>query len=231
MGKQVRKPIAGKDRTSQKLTRVKIKKSDVTRQRILNAARKVFSRFPYHAGSIRMVGNEGGFEHPIINYYFPTKAALFEAVLVDICDELLQAHIAWISGIEHMPPLEGLTIYLDRFLDFNCRSPEPLRIIMLNSVLSNSLDELPGYQNVQRLLRETRQIFEQKIHLAATPDEIAMFINSFNALTISYLGAGDFQAQILDMEPGSNAYRVWVKDALIFLFLPLLEKMVPKGNI
>ena len=97
---------------------------------------------------------------------------------------------------------------------------------MLNSVLSNSLDELPGYHHIHGLLRETRQLFEQKIPLRATQNEIAMFIDSFNILAINYLGAGDFQAQILGMEPGSNAYRVWVKDTLIFLFLPLLEKML-----
>jgi len=99
---------------------------------------------------IHLYSTPGEFEHPIISYYFPTKASLFEAVLVEFCDELLQAHIAWLSGIEHMPPFEALTIYLDCFLDYNFGRPEPLRIIMLNSVLSNSLDELPGYHHFNR---------------------------------------------------------------------------------
>ena len=53
-----------------------------------------------------------------------------------------------------------------------------------------------------------------------------MFIHSFNMLVMNYLGAGDCQAQVLGMDPGSNAYRVWVKDALIFIFLAHLEKLI-----
>jgi len=207
-----------------------VKKADVTRQRILNAARKVFARFPYHAASIRMVGNEGGFDHPIINYYFPTKAELFKAVLAEICEEFFQANLACLSGIEHLSILDGLALYIDRFLDYNFKNPAPLRIIMLNFVQSNTLDELPGHQHIHELLRDTRRTFEEKIPLQAEAEAIGMFIHSFNMLVMNYLGAGDCQAQTLGLEPGSNAYRVWVKDTLIFIFFPLLVKLLLPGR-
>jgi AcrR family transcriptional regulator len=205
---------------------VKIKKADAARQKILSAARTVFARYPYHSASIRMVGSEGGFDHPIINYYFPTKASLFEAILSDICEEVFQANRACLAGVERLSPRDGLALYIDRFLDYNCKNPEPLRIIMLNFVLSNTLDELPGHWYIHSMLRETRRTFEGNIPLRASPEAIGMFIHSFNMLVMIYLGAGDCQAQILGMEPGSNAYRVWVKDSLIFIFLSHLKELL-----
>jgi AcrR family transcriptional regulator len=226
MAKQVKRTKVANGGAPQNIPLVKIKKAAAARQKILTAARTIFARYPYHSASIRMVGNEGGFDHPIINYYFPTKAALFEAVLAEICEEFFQANLSWFSGLERMTPLDGLSLYIDRFLDYNCKNPTPLRIIMLNFVQSNTLDELPGHQHIHKLLQDTRRTFEEKSPLKATPEAIGMFIHSFNMLVMNYMGAGDCQAQVLGMEPGSNAYRVWVKDALIFIFYSHLNKLI-----
>jgi len=88
----------------------KAAKSEVTRERILRAARKVFAEHPYNAASFRMIGREGGFDHPLINYYFPRKADLFEAVVVEICEEFYQANISWFEGLEGLPPRQGLSL-------------------------------------------------------------------------------------------------------------------------
>ncbi len=226
MVNKVKRTRAGDHGAPQNIPPVKITKADVARQKILTAARTIFARYPYHSASIRMVGNEGGFDHPIINYYFPTKAALFEAVLAEICEEFFQANLSWFSGLDRMTPLDGLSLYIDRFLDYNCKNPSLLRIIMLNFVQSNTLDELPGHQHIHTMLRETRRTFEGNIPLRAKPEAIGMFIHSFNMLVMNFLGAGDCQAQVLGMEPGSNAYRVWVKDALIFIFYSHLKKLI-----
>jgi AcrR family transcriptional regulator len=229
MANKVTRPGAGIRGAQRNKPPVKITKADVARQKILNAARTVFARFPYQAASIRMVGNEGGFDHPIINYYFPTKAALFEAVLAEICEEFFQANLACLARVEQLSLSDGFALYIDRFLDFNCKNPAPLRIIMLNFVQSNTLDELPGHQHIHTMLRETRRTFEGNIPLRASPEAIGMFIHSFNMLVMIYLGAGDCQAQILGMEPGSNAYRLWVKDSLIFIFLSHLKELISPG--
>jgi len=79
-----------------------------------------------------MIAREGGFDHPLINYYFPCKSDLFEAVVAEICDDFYQANISCLEGLRDMIPYEGFSLYLDRFIDFNLHNPEPLRIIILN---------------------------------------------------------------------------------------------------
>lgn len=204
----------------------KVAKSEITRERILRAARKVFAEHPYNAASFRMIGKEGGFDHPLINYYFPYKADLFEAVVVEICEEFFQANLACFEGLEEMPPREGLALYIDRFLDFNLGNPEPLRIIMLNVAQVDRLEEIPGYQFIPEVMARTRRTFEERAGLRASSKEIGMFQNSFNALVFFYLGASSCQAEILGMEPDRPKYRKWVKDTLIYIFLPRLEKLI-----
>jgi len=206
-------------------------KSEVTRERILRAARKVFAEHPYNAASFRMIGREGGFDHPLINYYFPRKADLFEAVVVEICEEFYQANIACFEGLEKMLPREGLSLYLNRFLDFNIENPEPLKIIMLNVAQVDRLEEIPGYQHIPEVMARTRRTFEKRANLKASPKEIGMFQNSFNALVFFYLGASTCQAEILGMDPGDPEYREWVKDTLMYIFLPRLEGLIAPDEI
>jgi hypothetical protein len=44
-----------------------------------------------------------------------------------------------------------------------------------------------------------------------------------NALILHYLGAGQLEAIILGLQPRSDEYLQWVKNALKFIFLPSLE--------
>lgn len=205
-------------------------KGKVTRERIIEAARRVFSEHPYHVASIRMIGKAGGFDHQLIRYYFPSKAELFEAVVAELCEEYFQGNISWLSGLDRIAPREGFPMYIDRFLDYNFKHPEALRIMALNSTLTGDLSELPGYNHIPEVLAKTRSTFEQNVPLRAGPVEVGMFINSFNSIVIFFLGSASCQAQVLEMSADSEEYRKWVKDTLVFMFLPRLEKLIAPGE-
>jgi hypothetical protein len=75
-------------------------------------------------------------------------------------------------------------------------------------------------------MARTRRTFEKRANLKASAKEIGMFQNSFNALVFFYLGANSCQAEILGMDPSSDEYLRWVKDTLMYIFLPRLEKLI-----
>lgn len=52
-----------------------------TRQRILNAARSLFSENGYDATSVRMVARACGLTNPAVHYHFRTKRDLYDALL------------------------------------------------------------------------------------------------------------------------------------------------------
>jgi AcrR family transcriptional regulator len=197
-----------------------------TRETILAAAIKVFSDYPYYAASIRMIGKAAGMEHPLINYYFPTKAALFEEVLENVTNEYYQANISWFEGLEELSPEAGLSLYLDRFLDFALKHPKPLRIIALNLVQAEGPEIIPGYQRIQALFTKMTRTFMNAAPLNAPANNVEMLTASFNTLAINYLGANTYYSGILGMEPQSPEYLQWVKESLMYMVLPRLKQLL-----
>jgi AcrR family transcriptional regulator len=197
-----------------------------TRERILEAAKRVFAEHPYSTASIRMVGNAAGLDHPLISYYFPTKADLFEAVLEEIAETYYEANTSWFEGLETLRASKGFPLYIDRLLDFTSKHPEALRIIALNLVQPQDEEIIPGYKRIQALLLSNAETFRKVATLRSPAREIRMFTESFNTVVINYLGASTYYAGILGMNPRSPAYRRWVKEALLFLFLPPLKHLI-----
>lgn len=197
-----------------------------TREKILEAAKKVFSEHPYSTASIRMVGSAAEIDHPLISYYFPTKADLFEAVVEGITETYYQANTSWFEGLGEMSASRGLSLYLDRLLEFTSENPEALRILALNLVQPEASAIVPGYRRVQKLLSGNTETFRKVATLRSSARETRMFTESFNTMVINYLGASTHYAGILGMDPHGHAYLRWVKETIMFLFLPPLKQLI-----
>ncbi len=197
-----------------------------TRDKILEAAKQVFAEHPYSSASIRMVGKAAGIDHPLISYYFPTKADLFEAVVEEVAETYIQANTSWFEGLEELSASRGLSLYLDRLLEFTSEHPEALRIVALNLVQPEGSACTPGYKQMQGLLARNTETFRKVAALQNSPREIRMFTESFNTMVINYLGAATYYAGVLGMNPQSPAYRRWFKEAMVLLFLPRLKQLI-----
>ncbi len=205
---------------------IKDKKGIRTREIITRAAKKVFSEHPYHAASMRMIGKEAGIEHPLINYYFPSKARLFEAITSEICNEFITRHEAWFDEVRNVKTQEGLLVFIDRLLDFNAEHPEPLRLLALNMTQAENISQIPGYQQFPELIEKIQRLFMKIIPFKSTEQEVSIYVNSFIFLVIALLGSSPCVAQVQGMEPGSPRFREWVRNALISIFLPPLRDLI-----
>jgi AcrR family transcriptional regulator len=227
MKKQQKIKITGKNKTSSASSKKALAKP--TRDKILEAAIKVFADYPYYAASIRMIGKVAEIDHPLINYYFPAKADLFEEVLKITTEEYYQANITWFEGLEKLSPEQGLSLYIDRFFDFALKRPKTLRIITLNLTQAVESEIIPGYERLLNFFSKTTQTFIKTVPLKGTEKDIKMLTTNFNTMAINYLGASDYYAGILGMEPQSPQYLKWVKDSLIFMILPQFKQLL-KGS-
>lgn len=197
-----------------------------TRVKIVEAASIVFSNFPYYAASIRMIGKEAQIDHPLINYYFPTKAGLFQEVLRVTIEEYYQANVQWFDGLAALGPEKGFSLYIDRFIDFALKHPKPMRIIALNLVQAKQSDIIPGYQLLQQFFLDAMQTFIKAVPVKGTHIDIQMMTTNFNTMAINYLGAGDYYAGILGLEPQNPEYLKWVKESLTYIILPWLKQLL-----
>jgi AcrR family transcriptional regulator len=197
-----------------------------TRLKILKAARKIFAQYAYHAASIRMIGKEAGIDHPLISYYFPSKADLFEAVLADIVQEWHKANETWSKGIDKMGPEAGLSLYIDRMLDYSRKHPYAAQVFLLNMVQAQDADTIPGYQAIQEFFDRTTQLLKSLVSMQASDSDIEKFRQSFYTLAMSYVGAKSYYAGILGIPANSRQYKQWVKEILMDLFLPRLIQLM-----
>ena len=202
------------------------KKSDITRETILTAARKVFATHTYNAASLRMIATEGNFDHAIIRYYYPNKAVLFETVLTDACDKFYNANLKCLDGLEKANPTKGFSLYLDRVIDVSFNIQDVLKLFIQNITHIDTPESIPGYKNIPEVIEKIRTSFEKNIPLKAPHDETGMFVYSFINLLINYLGANNCMSHILNMDHESKRYRKWVKDSLMTLFLPSLKRLL-----
>lgn len=212
------------------MTPMKSKKSERTRETIIRAARKVFSEHAYHAASIRMIGKEAGIEHPLINYYYPNKAELFDAIILEICEEFAVSAAGWYDEVREMGITEGFTRYIQLLMEFNRRNPEPLRILALNLPKVKDISQTPGYHRFPELISRLHAIFVEKIKPRGADHEIGMFLNGFYFLIISLFGSGPCIAQVQGMDPEGDEYREWMMKTLLFLFLPRLKEIIIPGK-
>ena len=206
--------------------RRRTRKDDNARKRILKAARQTFSLHSFRAATTRMIAKEAGVDHPLIHYHFGSKEMLFEAIAAEMYEEFSQAHLSCFDEIRFLPPQEGFPIYLDRLLDYCLKNPEQLQLIMLNMTHIGRLEEIPGYQYILMHMEKVRKTLSENIKLRGPEAEIKRFIHCFHILMISFIGSKTCQAQFLKMDSESDAYRQWLKDSLLVLFLPLLEELI-----
>ncbi len=202
------------------------KKGENTRKRILQAAKDVFSKHPYHSASVRMVGKAGNFDHPIIHYYFPKKAGLFDAVVEDLLDELEAFDKSWFEGLTKFPIDVGFSILIDRVLEFHYKSPELFRTVMQNTAYIEDYENFPAVTHYKAFHESFIKTFNEKIPYKASPEDCSKFIYSFTVLATNYLGASTTYCEIMNIEDNSEEYKAWVKDTLAFILLPRLEKII-----
>jgi TetR/AcrR family transcriptional regulator len=216
--------IAGRPRKNSR-GRSSISEGNV-RERILKAARDVFTVYSFNAASTRMIAKQAGVEHPMIHYYFGSKENLFYAMAESIYNETLPIQESWYDGLENMSLREGFALFIDRMIDYTMATPDALRIAALNVVNIGNIEEIPGYRFILMSMAAMRRIMEEKLPLRGSNREIEMFIYCFYGLMISLIGARSCQAQVLNMDPLEEKYRTWVKDASITLFFPWFKKLL-----
>lgn len=196
------------------------------KEKILKAAKKVFSLHPYASASMRMIAREARIDHPLIIYYFPTKADLFQKVLMDLKEEYANVMPGWFQGLNEMRVTDAVSTYLDRALSFHREHPEILRVILLNMTQSVGKSGLmPGYQEIQSIFgsASAAKVFRQSSRFNIKPKQMSSIIKGMSIIMTNLVGAREYHAEIQGLDPDSDAYFKWVKEVIMFMIIPVLK--------
>jgi AcrR family transcriptional regulator len=117
---------------------------DERKERIMEAAVRVFARYGISGAKMSMIATEAGSSHGLLYHYFKSKDELFTAVVRDAMETAFQA----VGSIYEIPgsPFEKLTILTEIILD---KDNAPYFMLMY---VAHSSDDVP---------EETRKLLSQ----------------------------------------------------------------------
>jgi TetR/AcrR family transcriptional regulator len=95
------------------------------RQAILDAALRVFSAYGYRGATVDRIAERAGLSKPNLLYYFPSKEAIYLAVLEDTLEE-------WLEPLRKLDPvgdpIEEIRRYIAAKLEMSRTRPEASRL-------------------------------------------------------------------------------------------------------
>ena len=86
--------------------------SEITRDRILKTAVRLFAERGYEATSVRTLAAKAHVNQAAINYHFKTKDGLYRQILRDAIHALTQDQLAHAQETQAMPPERALAEFV-----------------------------------------------------------------------------------------------------------------------
>ncbi len=171
------------------------------RATILEAALEVFSQHGFRGATVDQIANAAGLSKPNLLYYFPSKDAIFTALLSGLLD-------TWLAPLQAMDPngdpMEEILSYMQRKLQMSRDFPRESRLFAneivqgaprILDILSTDLKDL-----VDEKARVLRQWMDQGKIAPMHPHHLLFSIWS---LTQHY---ADFDAQVQVLMDGEDPY-------------------------
>jgi len=205
-------------------------KRNETREKILDAAQQVFTIYPYHSAGIRMISELAGVDHPLINYYFGSKADLFRAVISRMRGQRIELQKNWLANVRNMGPTRGFSIFLDFVLEDYRKRPGLLHLVSLNFRQVDPENPIPGFELIEDYVQTEIDNIKASLGLKIPDHEAEMFIRVMVTLQINFLGGARNHAKTMNMDPDSIIYFNWVKEAILFTLLPRWRLMVQQAS-
>ncbi len=199
--------------------------------RILEAARRIFGEYGFHGTTTRMIAQEVGIDISTLYYHWGEKGDLYEAVVLDIYEDLRRKLIE-VERIIHGKPLaQRMDIAIDVMTDYLFENPEISNLTLFRYFAktrhASHLDfRVPEFMGS---IAYSMGLVTDKKHLPV-PSRMKM-LAVMNAIH-NFVSGQNFFLAMLEMDP--EEYRAHVKETLKFVLIPAFTQdrrdQGPAGN-
>ncbi len=185
-----------------------------TKARILAAARKVYGEYGFHGTTMRMIAAEVGIDISTLHYHWGEKKELYEAVIIDINNDLGKT-FRNVEKIIHGRPLEErLSIAIDMMVDYLFNHPEVSDLVLaryFGSVRNEELMDIKVPEFATDIVR-SMGLRQDKENIGKSLASVLIIMNSIH----SFISGEGYFAKIV----GKNReqYIALVKESLKTIF-------------
>ena len=193
------------------------KDPDSMKAKILTVARRIFGEYGFHGTTTRMIAKEVGIDISTLYYHWGEKGDLYEAVVLDIHEDLRQALVDVEKIIHGKPLAERMDISIDMMTDYLFKCPEVSNLILFRyfgkTRNKESLDfHVP--ELVSDIARSMDLIKDRKKASRRAQMQVLAMMNSIH----NFISGENFFRPMLELERGEYITRV--KETLKFLLIP-----------
>ncbi len=139
----------------------RIRESNKTKEKIIDAARKLFSEKGFDGVSMEDIAQASGVRKSLIYYYFPSKEILFEEIWINVIDELERDVFSEVDNESSIS--RAIKRLIKKYVEFAMNKEEISKLIArerLNVLESeNSLNSAKN--RYEKLLQRVEKIFEK----------------------------------------------------------------------
>ena len=195
--------------------------------RILAAAKLVFGKYGFHGTTTRSIAKEVGIDISTLYYHWGEKSDLYEAVLMDITEDLRQQLRRVEKIISGKPLAQRLDIAIDRMTDYLFDRPEIANLILFRYFTKTrhktSLDI-----RVPEVVSDIARSMGLQDHAARVTDAAKMQVLGIMNAIYNFVSGEDYFRSMLEMDRA--VYIPMVKETLKFLLIPAFAGVDPEGK-
>jgi AcrR family transcriptional regulator len=196
------------------------KDPDSMKARILKVARRVFGEYGFHGTTTRLIAQETGIDISTLHYHWGDKANLYEAVILDITDNL-KSKLAEVEKLIHGLPLSRrMEIAIDVVTDYLFECPE-----VSNLILFRYFGKTRHEATLDFHMPEFVSDIATSMHLTENPRNVPVdakmkVLAMMNAIH-NFISGQEFFRSMLKL--GKEDYLSKVKETLRFILIPAFD--------
>jgi AcrR family transcriptional regulator len=195
--------------------------------KILAKARTIFGQYGFHGATTRMIAEEVGIDISTLYYHWGEKSDLYEAVMLDIYEDLLQKLNEVEKMIHDLPLFGRMEISLNVMTDYLFEHPEVSNLILLR-YFGRTRDEYVLDIKVPELVSDISRSLGLAKDRKNVPSPVRMRVLTLMNAIHNFVSGEDYFRSILKLT--RENYILMVKETLKWILMPAFAGLGPDGS-
>ncbi len=190
---------------------------DSMKAKILKVARRIFGEYGFHGTTTRMMAREGGIDISTLYYHWGEKGDLYEAVVLDINEDLRLRMVEVEKVIHGLPLARRMDIAIDMITDYFFEHPEISNLILFR-YFGKTRREVRLDFYVPELISEIARSMDLCKVKKNVPTNVRMQVLAIMNAIHNFISGEDVFRPMLEL--GRDEYIERVKETLKFILIP-----------